>query len=541
MNILKTAKMILSLMLLVSGAAIASPNMNTIYVQGYLRKATGSAVTDGNYAMTISVRSGATYFWTKGITVAVSGGFFSQSLSGASSAPYAGSIDSATLAAAAAGNLAINVQTTIDGQAVSFDVQASPVPLALLSDKANSVVAGAVDSGALASGAVTAAKLASSGTLPGWDGSALTNITAANITGTLGSSNFPSTLPTASGANLTDLNATELTSGTLPSAVFPATLPAVSGANLTSLPAANLTGTLPAISGANLTSLPAANLTGTLPAISGANLTNLSAANLTGTLPALSGANLTNLPAANLTGTLPALDGSALTNLNATNLASGTVPAARIPTTLSGATTFSAAGTALTVTNNASVGGTLGVTGNTTLGGTLTLPNTATITSAGTTSAAVTISATGAGGGVTITPNAASGTFTGSKGYAGGTQSVTGTGGAYNPAGDGSAVMLFTANTSNTTIATISGCNSGLYAQGQMLTFILVGGGGAFSVTFTDTAVGTATADAITLSAAYATGAFASTTARGSTLQLVCTTIAGTKKWVEVSRSINAN
>jgi hypothetical protein len=50
-----------------------------------------------------------------------------------------------------------------------------------------------------------------------------------------------------------------------------------SGASLTNLPAANLTGTLPAISGASLTNLPAANLTGTLPAISGASLTNLPA------------------------------------------------------------------------------------------------------------------------------------------------------------------------------------------------------------------------------------------------------------------------
>ena len=44
-----------------------------------------------------------------------------------------------------------------------------------------------------------------------------------------------------------------------------------SGASLTNLPAANLTGTLPAISGTNLTNLPAANLTGNLPAISGAS------------------------------------------------------------------------------------------------------------------------------------------------------------------------------------------------------------------------------------------------------------------------------
>ena len=50
-----------------------------------------------------------------------------------------------------------------------------------------------------------------------------------------------------------------------------------SGASLTNLPAANVTGTLPAISGANLTNLPAANLTGELPAISGANLTGIAA------------------------------------------------------------------------------------------------------------------------------------------------------------------------------------------------------------------------------------------------------------------------
>jgi len=47
------------------------------------------------------------------------------------------------------------------------------------------------------------------------------------------------------------------------------------GANLTNLPAANVTGTLPAISGANLTNLPAANITGTLPAIDGSALTGI--------------------------------------------------------------------------------------------------------------------------------------------------------------------------------------------------------------------------------------------------------------------------
>ena len=69
-----------------------------------------------------------------------------------------------------------------------------------------------------------------------------------------------------------------------------------SGSGLTALPAANLTGTLPAISGANLTALNATQLTsGTLPM-----------ARLSGTLPALNGSALTALNATQLTsGTIP--------------------------------------------------------------------------------------------------------------------------------------------------------------------------------------------------------------------------------------------
>ena len=164
------------------------------------------------------------------------------------------------------------------------------------------------------------------------------NITALNAsqltTGTIPDTRFPVTLPSISGANLTNLNANQLASGTIPDARFPSTLPTVSGANLTNLDASNLAsgtvpdgrfpGTLPTISGANLTNLNATNITsGTLsgnrfpsvlPAVSGANLTNLDASNLSSgtlpdarfpaTLPAVSGANLTNLTAGNLTGTI---------------------------------------------------------------------------------------------------------------------------------------------------------------------------------------------------------------------------------------------
>ena len=53
-----------------------------------------------------------------------------------------------------------------------------------------------------------------------------------------------------------------------------------SGASLTNLPAANLTGTLPSLNGGNLTNLSAGNLTGSFQAIPAGNLTDLNASNL---------------------------------------------------------------------------------------------------------------------------------------------------------------------------------------------------------------------------------------------------------------------
>ena len=63
--------------------------------------------------------------------------------------------------------------------------------------------------------------------------------------GTLPDGRFPATLPAASGANLTALNASNLGSGTVPDARFPATLPAADGSALTALNASNIaSGTL---------------------------------------------------------------------------------------------------------------------------------------------------------------------------------------------------------------------------------------------------------------------------------------------------------
>ena len=73
--------------------------------------------------------------------------------------------------------------------------------------------------------------------------------------------------------DLTALSASNLTSGTVPDARFPATLPAASGENLTNLPAGNLTGT---VADARISTLTASKLTGALPAIDGSALTGVS-------------------------------------------------------------------------------------------------------------------------------------------------------------------------------------------------------------------------------------------------------------------------
>jgi hypothetical protein len=78
-------------------------------------------------------------------------------------------------------------------------------------------------------------------------GAGLTALNASNVSsGTLPDARFPATLPAASGENLTGLNASNLASGTLPDARFPATLPALNGSALTDLEATNIaTGLVP--------------------------------------------------------------------------------------------------------------------------------------------------------------------------------------------------------------------------------------------------------------------------------------------------------
>ena len=122
------------------------------------------------------------------------------------------------------GNLTVTGNATIGGVLTYEDV--TNVDSVGLITARNGIVVG---SGITLSkdGDIFATGVTTSTTFSG-SGANLTNLPAANITGTL---------PAISGANLTNLDASDLASGTIPDARFPATLPAVSGANLTGMAA----------------------------------------------------------------------------------------------------------------------------------------------------------------------------------------------------------------------------------------------------------------------------------------------------------------
>ena len=122
------------------------------------------------------------------------------------------------------GNLTVTGNATIGGVLTYEDV--TNVDSVGLITARNGIVVGSgitlsKDGDGFYTGVVTATTFSGSG-------ANLTNLPAANITGTL---------PAISGANLTNLDASDLASGTIPDARFPATLPAVSGANLTGMAA----------------------------------------------------------------------------------------------------------------------------------------------------------------------------------------------------------------------------------------------------------------------------------------------------------------
>jgi|GEM_PF-1034368 len=185
-------------------------------------------------------------------------------------------------------------------------------------------------------GTLAVSNLTASGTMPAENGAALTNLTAANITGTnsLPAGVLPITVTTQGNTFNTLNNLVQMSSGKLPP---------VDGSNLTNLTASNIgTGLVPTARLGTGTAGTNTLLHGnqTYSAVSLAN-------DVTGTLA------VTNLTAS---GTMPAENGAALTALTPGNLTGiGQIPAAAMPA-LTTDVTSSAGGVATTIANTGTGG-----------------------------------------------------------------------------------------------------------------------------------------------------------------------------------------
>jgi hypothetical protein len=139
-----------------------------------------------------------------------------------------------------------------------------------------------------------------SGNLPALDGSALTNLTATNLAGTVPNARLDSSSITKQGNSFNGASQLVQTDAS-------SHLPVLNASALTSLTAANLSGTVP-----NST-LDASSVTKQGNTFNGNS--QLVQTTSGGLLPALSAANLISIPAGNLTGTVPnsTLDASSVT------------------------------------------------------------------------------------------------------------------------------------------------------------------------------------------------------------------------------------
>lgn len=169
-----------------AGIANASPTIDSLNVQGYMKKANGQAVTDGTYTLAYGVFQNGTVIWGKSYSTTITSGMFSRSLSGVGgdlSALPAGTamnsdfsasglnatLNSALLVAGGSGGITVRVYavTAIDSTNPQFDITIAAVPTAMVAENAKGVVAGSVTLAGLATSAKvsTSAGAADSGKL----------------------------------------------------------------------------------------------------------------------------------------------------------------------------------------------------------------------------------------------------------------------------------------------------------------------------------------------------------------------------------------
>ncbi len=152
--------------LVVVASAQATPSVDTLAVQGYMKKANGTAVSDGTYTVAFGVLQNGSVVWGKSVSTSIASGLFSANLSGAGSnlsaisastgmnANYSAvTLNPALLTAGATGPLVVRVYavTAIDGSNPQFDLPLASTPSAFVADTATRVVAGAITLTAIAS------------------------------------------------------------------------------------------------------------------------------------------------------------------------------------------------------------------------------------------------------------------------------------------------------------------------------------------------------------------------------------------------------
>ena len=194
------------------------------------------------------------------------------------------------------------------------------------------------------------------------NGSALSAITGANVTGTVSSATTAGTVTSAAQANITSVGTlTGLTiaangditmSGTGSQitgvALVSSTLFAGSGANLTNLNGSNIsTGTIAAARVATLNQ----NTTGYAATVSTAAQPNITSVGTLTSLSVTGNANIGNVGATNFVGS-----GASLTSLNGSNITSGTIAAGRVATLNQNTTGYAATVSTAAQPNITSVG-----------------------------------------------------------------------------------------------------------------------------------------------------------------------------------------
>ncbi len=304
----------------ISTVAIATPNVDTLTVQGYMKKANGSAVSSGTYNLVYGLcapdcTSTSNVLWVKKISTAVSGGLFSANLTGAGADLSADSgvtvstnlkldktawtVNGSNMAAITSGAVVVRVfaYDPIDGNNPSFDISLNSVPTSFfatnsaVSTLANTVTGGSITSTSLASSAQT---LPVSWAVPG-----------GQVTGTVNSctsATSATTATTASSANA--VAAGSIISTSLASSAQ--TLPASWG-----VPGAQVTGTVSSCTTAtSATSATTATTATTANAVAAGSITSTSLASSAQTLPAS-----WSVPIAQVTGAITATNATNATNV----------------------------------------------------------------------------------------------------------------------------------------------------------------------------------------------------------------------------------